>query len=109
MSLDCSDIETAFLICWNLARDAVGFTGMLLWGILKEVHEPSLTFNTTDHEINIPNNEGSNQFLVIYLYSITCCLLLQSLFIDILSLLSFLQSHRDKDIETEILHLSLNF
>jgi len=110
MSLDYSNMEAAFLICWNLARDAVGIASMLLWGVLKAVHEPRRTFNTPDHEVKISNNECSNQFLVIYLYSITCCLLLQSLFIDILvlSLQSFLQSHRDKDIRTAILHLSLN-
>jgi hypothetical protein len=105
MSLDYSNIDAAFLICWNLARDAVGITSMLLWGVLKEEHDASLTFSTPDHEVKISNKERSNQFFVIYLYGITCCLLLQSLCIDILvlSLLSFLQSHRDKDIENEIL------
>lgn len=108
MPLDYSNIEATFLICWNLARDAVGITSMLLWGTLKEVLQPSLTFNTPDHEVKISNNKCSNQFPLIYLCSITCCLL-QSLCIDILSLQSFLQSHRDKNTENEILHLSLNF
>jgi hypothetical protein len=73
MSLDYCNIEPAFPICWNLARDAVGITSMLLCGILKKVHEPSLTFNTPDHELKISNNECSNQFLVIYFYFIMCC------------------------------------
>jgi hypothetical protein len=67
MSLDYANIEAAFFISWNLARGAVGITSMLLQGILKEVNEPRLTFNTPDHEVKISNNECSNQFLVIYL------------------------------------------
>jgi len=57
MFLDYSNIEAAFLICWNLARDSVGISSMLLWGILKEIHGSSLTFNTPDHEVKISNKE----------------------------------------------------
>jgi len=44
-------------MCLNLARNVVGITSMLVWGILKEVPEPNLNFNTPDHEVKISNNE----------------------------------------------------
>jgi len=104
MFLDYSNIAAAFLISLNLECDAVGITTKLVWGILKKVHGPSLTFNTPDLEVKISNNEINSSLFIC----IVSRLFAAAVFVYRYTSSSKLSQSR-RDIETEILHLSLNF